>query len=315
MFVRMILLVLGLLSGGLLVIACTLLGVFGSSKPTSQAAATPAPPPPTMIVVAARAIPTGTLIALQDLEFAPVKSGHPRGGDFVRPIAPNPQDQMLADRSVFAEIAGAVSRARFDEGDSLVRGEMVKPGDAGFLAAVLRPGMRAVTMSVNIVTGNAGLLAPGDRVDVVLVQTFAGLQNDLGHRSVAETIVTDLRVIAVDQRMRTGNDPSKDAHPAQTVTLEVTAVQAEEIDVGAKLGELALAIRGVQTEMVSGDDNAGRSALIPAVWAKDLSRAAAVMGRAGSPPPADKGRKHGDDDASGPQLHIYRGDKIESVPR
>jgi pilus assembly protein CpaB len=319
MAIRVILVVLGLASGVLLAIAATFLGVFGSTAPSQRADAKPLPPPPVMIVVAARALPTGTLITLQDLRFAPVPADRQTAADFVRVDAPAPKEQMTADRAVFGEIAGAVSRTRFNEGDPIVRGQMVKPGDAGFLAAVLQPGMRAITMSVNIVTGNAGLLTPGDHIDVVLVQTFAEREADPGLRSVAETIVSDLRVIAVDQRLRAGPEPTKDARPAQTVTLEVTALQAEKIDVGAKMGELALAIRGVRTDGEPSDEDDGVLAAVPAaVWAKDLSPAIAGMrptSRAPIPASAPVAAKREDRVAVKPQLNIYRGDKMESVPQ
>jgi pilus assembly protein CpaB len=319
MIVRVVLLLLGLASGVLLA-AAAFYGVFGPTAPKPEAAAAPPPPPPppqTMIVVAAKAIPSGTLITFQDLRFAPVAANLPTAADFLRPGAPTPNDQRIADRRVFSEIAGAVSRARFDEGDPIVRGQMVKPGDSGFLAAVLRPGMRAVTMSVNLVTGNAGLLSPGDHVDVVLVQTFPGHDTDPGNRSVAETIATDLRVIAVDQRLEAGPVLPKDSHPAQTVTLEVTPVQAEQIDVGSKMGELALAIRGVQAEPSPGDQSAAPASgpANPTVWAKDLSQAAAGIqpaqgapaGKGGAPTPASG------NDTGKPAVRVIRAEKVETV--
>src|SRR5262249_54565472 len=89
---------------------------------------------------------------------------------------------------------------------------------------------------------STGLLHPGDRVDVILTQTF---KNDapLTRRSVSETVVESLRVLAID---------APDAKPAnggssfgRTVTLEMTPEQAEKINVAAELGKLSLALRGV----------------------------------------------------------------------
>jgi pilus assembly protein CpaB len=322
MIVRVVLLLLGLMSGVLLA-AAAFYGVFGPStpKPAAVAAAPPPPPPPpTMIVVAAKAIPTGTLITLQDLRFAPVQDGQTTASDYLRSNTPGPKEQQAADRRVFGEIAGGVSRVRVNEGEPVPRGETVKPGDAGFLAAVLRPGMRAITMSVNVVTGNNGLLAAGDHVDIVLTQTFPGHETDPGRRTAAETIASDLRVIAVDQKMQAGGgEPGKDTHPAQTVTLEVTAVQAEQVTVGAKMGEMALAIRGVQADLTPGtkpgEQNTEPPAPTPTVWAKDVSRAAAearppkppaAPGVAGAPGAA------GADDGK-PAIRVIRGEKIENV--
>jgi pilus assembly protein CpaB len=319
MIVRVILLLLGLMSGVLLA-AAAFYGVFGPSTPTKpEAAAAPPPPPPppqTMIVVAAKAIPTGTLITLGDLKFAAVSPGQQTGADYLRNQAPSPKEQNAADHHVFNEIAGAVSRVRFDENDPVVRGQMVKPGDAGFLAAVLRPGMRAITMSVNIVTGNAGLLAPGDHVDVLLTQTFLGHETDPGHRSVAETIASDLRVIAVDQKLQAGGEPPKDAHPAQTVTLEVTAIQAEQINVGAKMGEMGLAIRGIQADRSPGakpgEQEGAPPPPPPSVWAKDVSQAASEVRP--PKPPAAPGKPGAPVNGDGkPQIRIMHGEKAETL--
>jgi pilus assembly protein CpaB len=309
MIVRVVLLLLGLASGGLLA-AAAFYGVFGSSTPKpSAAAAMPIPQKPqNMVVVATRAIPTGTLITYQDLRFAAVSDDKQTAGDYMRPHPPEDKDQLAADTKVFHEIAGSVARSRFDEGAPIERGKTVKPGDAGFLAAVLRPGMRAITMQVTMVTGDNGLLAAGDHVDVVLTQVFAGHEVDPANRAASETIARDLRVIAVDQHLQAGPEPQKDMHPAQTVTLEVSALQAEQVDVGAKMGDLALAIRGVQSEPAGPPP--------PTVWAKDISQAAAEVKPAVHVIVSGKGPKGGPggpDDGSGPRVRIMHGDKVESV--
>jgi pilus assembly protein CpaB len=307
MIVRVVLLLLGLVSGVLLA-AAAFYGVFGPSTPKSVAVAAPTPTrPDRMVVVAARPIPTGTLIAFQDLRFAPIADSKETAGEYARPTPPEAKDQPAADTRTFAEVAGSVARTRFNEGDPISRGNTVKPGDAGFLAAVLRPGMRAVTLPVTMVTGDNGLLAAGDHVDVVLTQTFQGHELDPANRSASETIARDLRVIAVDMHLQAGPEPQKDMRPAQTVTLEVSALQAEQINVGVKMGELALAIRGVQQETVA-------PAPPPTVWAKDISPAAASVH---PPKPAfvsnGKNGPSGADEGSGPRVRVMRGDKVESV--
>jgi pilus assembly protein CpaB len=301
MIVRVILLLLGLASGVLLA-AAAFYGVFGTStpKPPAIAAMAPPPPPTAMVVVAARPIPSGTLVTYEDIRFAAVAPDKTTGGDFTRQNTADPKEQSAADHRVLAEVAGAVSRARADQGDPLHRDDLVKPGDAGFLAAVLRPGMRAITLAVNVVTGDAGLLFPGDHVDVVLTQVFPGHETDPGNRSVAETVASDLRVIAVDQRLQAGAAPQKEGRPAQSVTLEVTPTQAEQINLGVKMGELALAIRGVGAN----GDQAAKGAPEPPpppIWAKDLSSAAAAI----KPEKKDQVEK--------PTIRVLHGEKLESV--
>jgi pilus assembly protein CpaB len=302
MIVRVVLLLLGLISGVALA-AAGYYGVFGSSTPKHEAIAALPPPPQTMVMVAAKPIPTGTLIAPQDLRFAPVAPTKVSAAEFLRPKEPSPDRQQVADRNTFDQVTGAVTRAHVDQGDPIERGDIVKPGDSGFLAAVLRPGMRAVTIGVNVVTGAAGLVHPGDHVDMVLTQIFTGHETDPGNRSVSETVATDLRVVAVDQRVQAGDVKTKDEHPAQTVTLEVTPLQAEQVDVAVKMGELSLAIRSIQAPPnTGGGSGAEASNVPPGVWAKDLSPAAADVH-----PPEIKGGQ------PKPQLRILRADKVENV--
>jgi pilus assembly protein CpaB len=303
MIVRVILLLLGLISGVLLA-AASFYGLFGSSPPQQAAAPAPPPPPQTMIVVAARVVPTGSLLTLQDLKFAPPPNKEPvSAAEYVRASAPTPTEQATSDSKTLAEIAGAVTRARFNDGDPIIRGDVVKPGDAGFLAAVLRPGKRAVTIGVTVVTGAAGLVYPGDHVDVILTQVFPGHENDPGNRSVAESLASDLRVIAVDQQLQSNVAPNKDGKPAQTVTLEVDALQSEQVAVGAKMGELSLVIRGVNDE----EGKPPEASTDTPVWAKDISHAASDV----RPAAGDKASPGGSQGKS--QVRVIHGDKVENV--
>ena len=83
----------------------------------------------------------------------------------------------------------------------------MRPGDHGFLAAVLKQGMRAVTVGVDAVSGTAGLIWPGDRVDVILTQSMDDPKLPPGRRVAAETVLQDARVIAIDQVLVQGGVP------------------------------------------------------------------------------------------------------------
>jgi Flp pilus assembly protein CpaB len=71
-------------------------------------------------------------------------------------------------------LVGTVVRNAVTAGQPLTQGSIVKPGDRGFLAAALGPGMRAVTVPVSALTGVAGFVFPGDRVDLVLTAIELG---------------------------------------------------------------------------------------------------------------------------------------------
>lgn len=118
-------------------------------------------------------------------------------------------------------------------------------------AAVLKPNARAITVGVDAVTGTAGLIWPGDRVDLLLTQTLDDRVAVLSRRVVGETVLNDVRVIAVDQQLTqgaAGANASPDGRVARTVTLEVTPEEAERVAVAAQLGRLSLTIRSMAVE-------------------------------------------------------------------
>jgi pilus assembly protein CpaB len=121
---------------------------------------------------------------------------------------------------------------------------VLRPGDHGFLAAVLRPGMRATTVGVDAVSGTAGLIWPGDHVDVVLTQVNDDQTVPAAHRASAETVLGDVRVIAIDQQLMQGaSGNTTDQGSTHTVTLEATEAQAERVALAARLGHLSLIVR------------------------------------------------------------------------
>ena len=168
------------------------------------------------------------------------------------------------------DLVGAMVRRTLAPGDVILPRDVMRPGDHGFLAAVLSPGMRAVTVGVDVVSGTAGLIWPGDRVDVILTETIADHAAPPGRQVAAETVLADVRVIAIDQRLVEGATPDDPTGKgARTVTLEVTAAQAERLAVATRLGHLSLAVRAAE----AGPPDASRST--PTTWAGDVSPALA----------------------------------------
>jgi len=143
------------------------------------------------------------------------------------------------------EMIGAVVRNRIAAGEPIVDGAVVKPGERGFLAAVLSPGMRAVSVPINATSSNSGLIFPGDRVDLILTQSLVDSQSDGGMRRVSETVMRDVRIIAMGTE--TNDDPreGQSNERAKTATLEVTPRQAEEVTLLTELGKLSLSLRSL----------------------------------------------------------------------
>jgi pilus assembly protein CpaB len=131
--------------------------------------------------------------------------------------------------------------------------KLVKREGASILAIVLRDGYRAVTLKVDEAQGLAGLVKPGDRVDVLLTHRVA-LPADSevrGERNVSEVVAHAVRVLAVGQELKGEDDKSK---PAKSITIEVNPHQAEAITLGRSMGTLSLALRSAFTEEAIPDD-------------------------------------------------------------
>jgi pilus assembly protein CpaB len=224
------------------------------------------------ILVATTALPPSTLLRAKDVMWQRI-SGAAEPGHILRPaIAVGKASPELYQQAP-AEVYGAALRAGVAAGDPIRRSAIVKPGDREFLQVVLSPRARAIAIPVATGGASTGLLYPGDRVDVILTQTF---KNDppLTRRSVSETVVEGLRVLAIDASE--AKTASAGNSFGRTVTLEVTPEQAEKVNVAAELGKLSLTLRSVSAS----DGIVATSAAMPAsgmsvkpVWAGDVSPA------------------------------------------
>jgi pilus assembly protein CpaB len=196
------------------------------------AAAPPPPPPQKSILLARAAIARGQILKPADLVARPW------------PEAAISADYVVAGSGPEKSLAGAVAREPFVAGEPIIETKIVKPGDRGFLAAVLRPGMRAVSVPVDATSGISGFVFPGDRVDILITLPVPqdGANGSFYQHKAAETVLRDVRVIAIDQRL-----DSKDGQAvlARTVTFEVTPKQSEIIAVAAEIGKLSLSLRSL----------------------------------------------------------------------
>jgi len=155
-----------------------------------------------------------------------------------------------------AEYVGSVVRNRIAPGQPITSSLLVHPGDRGFLAAVLIPGARAVSVPVNATSGISGFIFPGDKVDLLLTSRFSMASadgQDREARYVTNTVLNGIRVLAIDQKTE-----SKDGeiNPAKTVTLEVTPKQAEKVAVSMAMGTLSLSLHSLAL-LGNGDQQAG----------------------------------------------------------
>ena len=136
--------------------------IMGSSAPQVQAMPVAVEPLGPQVLVATRALPVGTILDPTALKFQP----------WPKELVDNAY--YLRDKTNLQSLQGTVVRSNITAGQPVTQGSLVKPGDRGFLAAALGPGMRAVTFPVSAQTSVAGFVFPGDRIDVVLTSTVPG---------------------------------------------------------------------------------------------------------------------------------------------
>lgn len=202
----------------------------GAAAPEAEAA--PPVPKGPKVLVAQRSLPVGTIITADAISFQ----------QWPEELV---QDAYFIDgESDVSQLIGTVVRFPITAGEPVTQGSLVKPGDRGFLAAALGPGMRAVTVPVSDKTGVAGFVFPGDRVDLVLTQSVKGDEDTL---RASETILSNLRVLATDQSTTQDTNENGDTvvRTFRTVTLEVTPRIAEKIAVAQTIGTLSLSLRSI----------------------------------------------------------------------
>lgn len=254
--------------------------------PHAQVAAAAPAPKKVTILTAAHAINAGSLLKPDDFAATSIPADPSKAVTYT-----------LDTPEIRRELVGAMTRRALAAGDMVREGDVIRPGEHGFLAAALHPGMRAVTISVDAGTGAGELIGPGDRVDVILTQTLNDRAVPASRRVAAETVLSDVRVLAIDQKLVLGATTTPADHQNRTVTLEVTEAQAQRISVATQLGRLSLSVRAAGPQQVADNDHAARPGA-PAhgkpaahhapgtVWAVDVSPALGVT-EAG--PPANGG--------------------------
>jgi pilus assembly protein CpaB len=218
--------------------------------------------PQTAILVATRPIAAGVLLTQADMRWKAVQAMPANSGALVR------------GQAVDADFVGAITRRGFSQDEPLKAEDLVKTGDRKFLAAILGPGKRAVAVPVEAQQSSSGLVLPGDRVDVILTHVLVDTPGSPSG-SVAETILRDVRIIAVDQTLSPAQNPAVpeiallgEPKMPRVVTLEVDERQAQALVVGLQLGKLQLALRSLQSL-----PQAAGQADLPPTFASDISPA------------------------------------------
>jgi len=150
------------------------------------------------------------------------------------------QTVVNGNPAAMENILNSVVHAAIAAGEPILAKKLIRGGEGGYLSAMLSPGMRAIAVPVTAENSAGGFILPGDHVDVIQVSEQEQ-KNGGKPINVSQTIVTNVRVLAIDQKTQ----PDKDAQAivGAAVTLEVTPDAADALLEGMAAGKLQLALR------------------------------------------------------------------------
>jgi pilus assembly protein CpaB len=215
--------------------------IRGISSRNEPAVENAAPVGGEQVLVATRDIPQGAALAPSDLAVA-VFPASSVSASFV---------SITRQPSAQADYVGAVTRRAIVQGEPITTSAVIQPEGRGFMAAQLEPGFRAVAVEVTANTAVGGFIQPNDHVDVIATYSVQGDDGGGREQVRSEIILRDVRVLAMGettQPQTSGEAPQK--LDAPFAVLELSPEQARVLSMADDMGEIDLALRGVQAETV-----------------------------------------------------------------
>lgn len=203
------------------------------------------------VLVAGRDLEVGELVTPEDMVWANWPEATTNENQF------NDGDNPEA----IEELTGSVVRTRMYANEPIIPQKIVQKGETGYMAAILTPGMRAISVEIRSETGAGGFILPDDRVDVILThEVEIVLGNERVERPVTTTIIENARVLAID----TAHVQSEGelAITGSTATLELKPKQAELLALGERLGSISLALRAVSDVNAAGGEVTAKTELL-----------------------------------------------------
>lgn len=247
--------ILAVAAAAAIALAFIVRGMMAPNKTESTIAAAPMAPPPTpmaRVLVAKKDLPVGHRIDSADLGWQewPVESLNPTfvtDGGKPKTAAPEGVKKVAAEAAEAAQdlvagdepmkvFDGAIVKETILAGEPLTPRKVVRGGEGGYMAVVLTPGMRAVSIPVTSETGAGGFILPGDRVDILQARPQ---ENGKGY--LTEVLMQNVKVLAIDQR--TAPEEDAKAMVGGVATVEVAARDVEVLARGRAQGEMMLALR------------------------------------------------------------------------
>jgi pilus assembly protein CpaB len=202
-------------------------GLLGGG--TEKVKAAPPPPPVTTneVLVASDAIQAGAPLTPGSVRWQVWPKGNVDSSFITHEESPD----------INRVVSGVVAREPLVAGEPLTESKIVHADGAGFMAAEVTPGMRAVGIGITTESGAGGFILPNDRVDVIVTGMTAA------KHYLSRTILSDVRVLAVDQTYK--EDKDQKVVLAKTATLELSSKQAELVEMAQAAGTISLALRAL----------------------------------------------------------------------
>ncbi|HET9904642.1 MAG TPA: Flp pilus assembly protein CpaB [Xanthobacteraceae bacterium] len=226
---RIIVLLIAVVAGGLAALLAS-----RSNNPSAPAPAPVAKIDTVEVLVAAKDISLGQVVGPQDVKWQ----------EWPKSAASAVFVRRDAKANAIQDLAGAIARTPFVAGEPIREAKLIKANGSGFMAAILPPGMRAISTEISPETGAGGFILPNDHVDVILTRRPTDTaRTGRGNLATSETILTNVRVLAIDQTVE-----EKDGQRVvvgKTATLELSPRQAETLALARQLGTLSLALRSI----------------------------------------------------------------------
>jgi pilus assembly protein CpaB len=164
------------------------------------------------------------------------------------------------------QLAGSIARSPFIAGEPIREPKLIKGNGSGFMAAILPPGMRAVSTEISPETAAGGFILPNDRVDVILTRREKNPdRSNSTDIVVPEIILSNIRVLAIDQAPK--EKDGQNSVVGKTVTLELKPEQAPLLAAARQAGTLSLALRSIAdiNQVEVADDRSRRTGSINVV--------------------------------------------------
>src|SRR6266699_419586 len=158
--------------------------------------------------------------------------------------------RQVDNPGIVGQIAGSITRAGFISGEPILKAKLIRADGSGYMAALIRPGMRAISTDILPEAGVGGFILPNDHVDLILTRLEKSAGEDTFH---SETILTIVRVLAIDQTVEEKN--GQRVVIGKIATLELAVPQAEMLALARRLGSISLMLRGLRELEAGADDD------------------------------------------------------------